>query len=244
MIPTLYLCRGARGCGPPCRVALARLGGHACTWRSAARAPRAPGPVFLRGTATSSEAKERVWHLPEWAKQEPRPPMQLRLLGFGMLVPLAAGSLAVHLLVDDDSEAEDDLSRVALNWSLHYAGALLSCAGALHWGMQVAELGVPKRSDYMGLYYLMRFSGPVVFVFFGWLGSVLTTALPVEASLWLLTGFTGLLSADWLAKAFRVAPAWWFRWRAGFNLSAMGCILILLLSERNLYLGQKPKIRM
>ena len=30
------------------------------------------------------------------------------------------------------------------------AGALLSCAGALHWGMQLAELGVPKRSDYMG----------------------------------------------------------------------------------------------
>ena len=31
------------------------------------------------------------------------------------------------------------------------AGALLSCAGAMHWGMQLAELGVPKRSDYMGL---------------------------------------------------------------------------------------------
>jgi hypothetical protein len=30
------------------------------------------------------------------------------------------------------------------------AGALLSCAGALHWGMQLANLGVPKRSDYMG----------------------------------------------------------------------------------------------
>eukprot|EP00434_Breviolum_minutum_P005560 symbB.v1.2.004904.t1/scaffold263.1/size248082/5 len=210
---------------------------------------RRPRSSLHRRQARSNtgEAKptERVWHLPEWAKQETRPPLQLRLLGFTLLVPLGSGSLAVHLLADEDQESErEDYSRLALNWSLHYAGALLSCAGALHWGMQLAELGVPKRSDFMGLYYLCRFSGPAVFVFFGWLGSVLTTALPVEASLWLLTGFTGLLSTDFLAGAFRVAPAYWFRWRAAFNLSAIGCILVLLLSERNLYLGQKPKIRM
>ena len=42
----------------------------------------------------------------------------------------------------------------------------------------------------------------------------------------------------------QVVPAYWFRWRAAFNVSAMSCILLLLLSERNLYLGQKPKIRM
>ncbi|CAL1170863.1 unnamed protein product [Cladocopium goreaui] len=203
------------------------------------------------------EPKERVWHLPDWAKQETKPPLQLRLLGFTMLLPLGAGSLAVHLLAEEDQETEnEDYSRMALNWSLHYAGALLSCAGALHWGMQLAELGVPKRSDYMGR----------VFVFFGWLGSVLTTALPVEASMWLFTGFFGLLShelrhrfndittavavtmgaqgTDFLAGAFRVVPAYWFRWRAAFNVSAMSCILVLLLSERNLYLGQKPKIRM
>jgi hypothetical protein len=42
----------------------------------------------------------------------------------------------------------------------------------------------------------------------------------------------------------QVVPAYWFRWRAAFNVSAMSCILVLLLSERNLYLGQKPKIRM
>eukprot|EP00434_Breviolum_minutum_P005561 symbB.v1.2.004904.t2/scaffold263.1/size248082/5 len=186
---------------------------------------RRPRSSLHRRQARSNtgEAKptERVWHLPEWAKQETRPPLQLRLLGFTLLVPLGSGSLAVHLLADEDQESErEDYSRLALNWSLHYAGALLSCAGALHWGMQLAELGVPKRSDFMGLYYLCRFSGPAVFVFFGWLGSVLTTALPVEASLWLLTGFTGLLSTDFLAGAFRVAPAYWFRWRAAFNLSA------------------------
>lgn len=104
------------------------------------------------------EPKERVWHLPDWAKQETKPPLQLRLLGFTMLLPLGAGSLAVHLLAEEDQETEnEDYSRMALNWSLHYAGALLSCAGALHCGMQLANLGVPKRSDYMGLYYLCAF---------------------------------------------------------------------------------------
>ncbi|CAE7537193.1 unnamed protein product, partial [Symbiodinium pilosum] len=201
----------------------------------------------------SLRSDHRVWHLPEWAKEEQRPPGQMRVLGAAALLPLGMGSLAVHFAGSDPSDAEaiessqvpsaSDFARLSLNWSLHYAGALLSCAGAMHWGMQLAELGVPKRSDYMSLYYLCRYSAPAVFVFFGWVGSVFSTALPFEAALWLLSGFAGLLSFDFLAGAFRVTPAWWFRWRAGFGLSAITCILVLLLSERNLYLGQKPKMR-
>mmetsp|Transcript_51154 Transcript_51154/g.105781 ORF Transcript_51154/g.105781 Transcript_51154/m.105781 type:complete len:242 (-) Transcript_51154:17-742(-) len=201
---------------------------------------------------SAPQKDHRVWHLPEWAKEEKRPPRQMLALGAALLLPLGVGSLAVHFLDADAEESEEaeipstkaDLSRLSLNWSLHYAGALLSSAGAMHWGMQLAEIGVPKRSEYMSLYYLCRFSAPAVFVFFGWVGSVFSTALPFEAALWLLSGFAGLLSFDFLAGAFRITPAWWFRWRAGFNLSAISCILVLLLSERNLYLGQKPKMRM
>eukprot|EP00930_Biecheleria_cincta_P080499 TRINITY_DN6879_c0_g1_i3.p1 TRINITY_DN6879_c0_g1~~TRINITY_DN6879_c0_g1_i3.p1 ORF type:complete len:300 (-),score=52.73 TRINITY_DN6879_c0_g1_i3:105-1004(-) len=196
----------------------------------------------------------RVLHIPDWAQKEPRPPFHLRVLGASLLVPLGAGALAVHLLAtSDEAEGQEaaseevytaDYSRLALNWTLHYAGALLSCAGATHWGLQLAEFGVPRRSEFMGLYYLCRFSAPAVFVFFGWVGSVLSTALPMEAAMWLLSGFICLLSCDFLAGFYKVTPAWWFRWRAAFGLSAICSILVLLFSERNLYIGQKPKIRM
>eukprot|EP00933_Yihiella_yeosuensis_P061924 TRINITY_DN64798_c0_g1_i1.p1 TRINITY_DN64798_c0_g1~~TRINITY_DN64798_c0_g1_i1.p1 ORF type:complete len:316 (+),score=53.94 TRINITY_DN64798_c0_g1_i1:53-1000(+) len=208
----------------------------------------------------------RVWHLPPWAREEQRPPLHLQVLGVAMLIPLAIGAIGVHVLALNGGSGEEllngeaseelsadvllpvkdaaDYSRTVLNWSIHYAGALLSVAGASHWGMQLAELGVPRRSDYMGLYYLCRFSAPAVFVFFGWVASVLSTALPTEATMWLLVGFVGLFSCDFLACAYRVTPAWWFRWRAGFGVSAMLCILLLMFSERNLYLGQKPKLRM
>merc|ERR1712226_44221 len=95
-------------------------------------------------------------------------------------MPLGAGAVSVHLLAaneEDEAESEGtdqvEYSRVALNWTLHYAGAILCFAGATHWGMQLAEFGVPRRSDYMSLYYLSRFSAPAVFVLFGWLGSAL-----------------------------------------------------------------------
>merc|ERR1711974_272164 len=89
-----------------------------------------------------------------------------------------------------------------LSWTLHYAGALLSFSGAMHWGMQCAELGVPRRSDYMSLYYLSRFSAPVIFVFFGWLASVLSTAEPREASLWLLAATSACCrSTSWRAPS-------------------------------------------
>jgi len=157
---------------------------------------------------------------------------------------LAGRVLVIHALAGGEGGSEAEYSRTALSWTLHYAGAVLSCAGAVHWGMQLAEFGVPRKSDYMALYYLSRFSGPVVFVLFGWLGSVLSTASPQEGSMWLLCGYVGLLSSDFLVWKYEMAPPWWLRWRAGFSAAAILSILLLLLSERNLYLGQKPKIRM
>eukprot|EP00928_Gymnodinium_smaydae_P021070 TRINITY_DN18185_c0_g1_i1.p1 TRINITY_DN18185_c0_g1~~TRINITY_DN18185_c0_g1_i1.p1 ORF type:complete len:308 (+),score=47.32 TRINITY_DN18185_c0_g1_i1:24-947(+) len=193
-------------------------------------------------------------YMPEWAKQESQPPLRLRLLGAAMLAPLGLGAVAVHALARGDGDAVSDArssgdesaeySRVLLSWNLHYAGVLLAFAGAAHWGMQLAEFGVPLRSDNMGLYYLCRFSAPIVFVLFGWLGSVLSVADSWEAVMWLLTGYIGLLSCDFVAKAFYVAPPWWFRWRAGFTLGAVVSLLLILLSERNVYLGPKPKIQM
>mmetsp|Transcript_531 Transcript_531/g.1826 ORF Transcript_531/g.1826 Transcript_531/m.1826 type:complete len:244 (-) Transcript_531:141-872(-) len=187
-----------------------------------------------------------ITHLPLWAQREERPPLLLRSLGVALLLPLGAGALAVHLLAGNPLEGDDEseYSRTVLSWSIHYASALLAFAGAAHWGMQLAELGVPRKSDYMALYYLSRFSAPVVFVMFGWLGSVLSTAEPREASLWLMSGWVGLGSCDFLASAFRITPHWWFRWRAGFSFAAFFAVLVLMLSERNLYLGQKPMIRM
>ncbi|CAK0901764.1 unnamed protein product, partial [Prorocentrum cordatum] len=138
------------------------------------------------------------------------PPASLRALAAVLLAPLAGGAVAVHALAGDD-EAEAEYSRVALSWTLHYAGAVLSFAGAAHWGLQLAEFGVPRKSDYMALYYLSRFSGPVVFVLFGWLGSVLSTASPQEGSMWLLCGWVGLLSSDFLVWKYEMAPPWWLR---------------------------------
>jgi len=189
----------------------------------------------------------RVSHLPEWAKQEQRPPASLRFLGMALLTPLGIGAAGVHLFAGEAADEESDqaeYSRTILSWSLHYAGVLLSSAGAMHWGMQLAEFGVPRKSEYMGIYYLSRYTAPITFVLFGWLGSVLSASLPREASLWLLCGYAGLFTCDFFARAFEVAPPWWFRWRAGFSLTAVAFLLLLLLSERNVYLGDKPRMRM
>eukprot|EP00927_Polykrikos_kofoidii_P061904 TRINITY_DN56729_c0_g1_i1.p1 TRINITY_DN56729_c0_g1~~TRINITY_DN56729_c0_g1_i1.p1 ORF type:complete len:348 (+),score=57.03 TRINITY_DN56729_c0_g1_i1:107-1150(+) len=203
----------------------------------------------------------RANYLPASVQKEERPPAHLRWLTAALLAPLVLGALAVHLLAlgggVDEAEAQAamqrgdvqlanraEYSRLALSWSLHYAGVLLSFAGASHWGMQLAEFGVPVVSENMGLYYLCRFSAPIVFVLFGWLGSVLSFSDSWEAVMWLLCGFTGLLSCDFLACTFFLAPPWWFRWRAGFSVVSALSLLVLLLSERNLYIGPKPKIRM
>lgn len=206
-------------------------------------------PFETKAAQTEEKPAGPIWWLPAWAEEEKRPPLSLRLSGAALLLPLGLGAVAVHLLAEeeetrDPSDQGSGSSRLVLNWSLHYAGALLAFCGASHWGLQLAEFGVPRRSDYMGLYYLSRFSLPVVFVLFGWLGSVLSAAEPREASLWLLTGYGALTCCDLYARGIRVVPLWWFWWRGGFSLSAMFLVCVLLLSERNLYLGQKPMMRM
>lgn len=215
--------------------------------RTARRGNTTRVPPELEARYPEHDAATRKSHLPQWAKDELSPPESVKLLGMAMLFPLGFGAIAVHWLAtrsNDNEEEAIEYSRTALSWTIHYAGTLLSFAGAAHWGMQIAELGVPKRSEYMAIYYVSRFSAPVVFILFGWVGSVLSASDPREASLWLLTGYTGLLSFDFLACGFDITPPWWFRWRAGFTLAAILSICVLLLSERNVFIGQKPMIRM
>jgi len=204
-----------------------------------------------------SDGAPKPSYLPEWARAERRPPLFARVLGVALLAPLLAGAAAVHLLAgriamrgEEDEHPEEgvvqqtEYSRQLLSWSLHYGGALLSFAGAMHWGMQLAEFGVPLRSDYMAIYYLGRYTAPLMFVLFGWLASVLSATLPREGCLWLLCGYSLLFSFDLLTWSFNIAPPWWFRWRACFSGLAALATFVLLLSERNLYLGQKPTIQM
>lgn len=161
------------------------------------------------------------------------------------MVPLVAGSLAVHLCAtDDDEDGQISFSRIMLNACLHYASVLLAFAGACHWGMQLAEFGIPAFSHYMAIYYLGRYTVPIVFILFGWLGTVMCTFNSHEATIWLLTGYLGLLSSDVIASRLQVTPPWWLRWRGGFTAITVACLFILLLSEQNLYLGVQPQIRM
>mmetsp|Transcript_36465 Transcript_36465/g.79807 ORF Transcript_36465/g.79807 Transcript_36465/m.79807 type:complete len:271 (-) Transcript_36465:101-913(-) len=194
----------------------------------------------------------RINYLPEWAKAEVRPPAYLRFLGAAILVPLGIGAVSVHVLAgnaanleDSDAEREGqaEYARTALSWSLHYAGVLAAFAGAMHWGMGLAELGTPPKSEAMRLYYMGRFSVPPMYVLFGWLASMLSVANSYEACGWILVGFTFLMTNDAFMKAFTLTPPWWMRWRSGFIGCAALCVLLLMLSERNDYLGQKPKMR-
>merc|ERR1712216_487054 len=107
---------------------------------------------------TFPDTGEDVSYLPRWAQQETTPPATLKLLGACLLLPLVAGGVGVHLTVaeaghpepsnvhdrvasyeQDVQHASVEYSRTLLSWSLHYAGALLAAAGAMHWGMQLAE---------------------------------------------------------------------------------------------------------
>eukprot|EP00929_Paragymnodinium_shiwhaense_P058429 TRINITY_DN29257_c0_g1_i1.p1 TRINITY_DN29257_c0_g1~~TRINITY_DN29257_c0_g1_i1.p1 ORF type:complete len:298 (-),score=52.52 TRINITY_DN29257_c0_g1_i1:20-913(-) len=202
------------------------------------------------------EDAPRTNYLPMWQQEETTPPWHLKIGGAVLLAPLCFGAVAVHLAAKDDDgagQSEDvlphevttgDYTRVILSWSLHYAGALLCFVGAMHWGMQLANFGVPRKSDYMSLYYLTRFSVPPIMVLFGWLGSVLSVADSAEAIMWLVGGYVGLISCDFLAQAFYVAPPWWFLWRLAFSGTALACLGLLALSERNVYIGSKPMMRL
>uniref|UniRef100_A0A7S1F5T2 Uncharacterized protein n=1 Tax=Noctiluca scintillans TaxID=2966 RepID=A0A7S1F5T2_NOCSC len=195
----------------------------------------------------SGEARKRfVNHLPQWAKDEERPSTVLKVAGGALLLPLIYGSFAVHALAGDGQEGEGqaEYSRDVLSYTIHYAGGLLSFNAALHWGMQLAEFGVPRQSEYMALYYLSRYSAPVVFVFFGWLGSVMSSSVPEDACMFLITGYVGMMSCDFVATIVSVAPVWWFKWKAGFCACAIASLLLLMFSERNVYLGQTPMLRM
>mmetsp|Transcript_69988 Transcript_69988/g.130854 ORF Transcript_69988/g.130854 Transcript_69988/m.130854 type:complete len:258 (+) Transcript_69988:51-824(+) len=189
-------------------------------------------------------------HMPKWAQDEKQPPPHIRALSVAVLAPLVSGAVAVHALASDVPDDVDDqteqaeYSRTALSWTLHYAAALLAFAGATHWGMALAEFGVPRKSEFMALYYVSRYSWPVLFVIFGWVGTVLSFNLPSEGATWLMVGYVTLMLTDHVSCVFYVAPPWWKRWRAGFGAMCLLSLGILLMSERNMYIGETPALRM
>ena len=72
------------------------------------------GRSFL---ATEAAKDHRVWHLPEWAEKEARPPRQMSILGAAVLLPLGVGSLAVHLFAEgEDSKVARSEEEPAAGW--------------------------------------------------------------------------------------------------------------------------------
>ncbi|THU80223.1 hypothetical protein K435DRAFT_768161 [Dendrothele bispora CBS 962.96] len=102
----------------------------------------------------------------------------------------------------------------ALNVQVTYGAVMLSFLGALHWGMEFAELG--GRKGYA------RLALGAVPVIFAWL----TLALqPMTALLVQCAGFSGLWWADAKATSMGWAPKWYSQYRFYLSILVGTCII-------------------
>lgn len=103
--------------------------------------------------------KYMVGNLPEWGKDR-RVPRIARILTVLTAAPIVLGGLLLHLLPLLDENApitvKESRGRDVLSFTFYYASMVLAFQGAVHWGMQLAEFGLPRYAETQSMYYFSR----------------------------------------------------------------------------------------
>lgn len=142
------------------------------------------------------------------------------LLGLGGLIPFAA--LAFLALTGDA-----DTSRVAVDAQIHYAAAILSFVGALHWGIALAAPHMSAGRTTAALLW------SVVPALWAWVATSAPNLLPdtdaAHLSLSLLAaGLATAFVVDRRLYAGHPVPAWFLRLRALLSGGATLSVLVTL----------------
>ena len=149
--------------GPPLRSFLVRTSTMSCDpppgrWRTSTR-----HHLQLRSASFLTTPKPHfLKKCPEWAKSR-EIPTSAKLWGTALVFPLIAGAVLVHLLpllpegwgggntkllleTGEQTGEQTDCARTLLSGCVKYAAMLVAWQSAIHWGMQLAQYGLPKTS--------------------------------------------------------------------------------------------------
>jgi len=135
-------------------------------------------------------------------------PKAARRVGYAALLPFIAGAVGVVTL-------SPGLDGMAAFLQMTYGASILSCFGAVHWGLAMARYTANNRVEITRLKLSLQYCLAIVPALLAWSSLPLP---PFQGMTVLLVGYSLALMGDIFASNQGLIPPWYLRLRIPFTL--------------------------
>ncbi|EUD69020.1 hypothetical protein C922_00711 [Plasmodium inui San Antonio 1] len=156
------------------------------------------------------------------------------------LLALSSGVLLIHILPEMGRE---NYIRDIFSFEIYCCSCILVFHGGLNSLLQLIQYGVPPTRKYKGLYNSLRLIYSIIPLFFGLITSSLCDSFPKDSILLLMLSYMSLLLNYYLLHNKCLIPAWMFRQCKFLTFFVLFNLLLLLISEAQIYRGRKVSIQ-
>ncbi|SBT82498.1 conserved Plasmodium protein, unknown function [Plasmodium ovale] len=166
-------------------------------------------------------------------------PQNFKIIHYLFLFVITSGVLAIHILPEVGKEK---CIRDMFTFEIYCSSCFLSFHGGFNSLLQLIHYGVPHKRKYKGLYNSLRFISSLIPLFFGLLSASLCENFPKDSILLLILSYLTLLLNYYLLHIKCLVPVWLYRqYKIVISVILLN-LLLLLLSEAQIYKGRRVSI--
>ncbi|SBT80850.1 conserved Plasmodium protein, unknown function [Plasmodium malariae] len=166
-------------------------------------------------------------------------PIGFKITHYIFLVALSSGVLLIHVLPEVNKES---YIRDILTLEIYCCSCFLVFNGGFNSFLQLIQYAIPPNRKYKGLRNSLRFISSLIPLFFGLVSSSLCESFPKDSILLLCVSYITLLLNYYFLHIKCLIPAWMFKEHKIVISVVILNLLLLLISEAQIYRGRKVKI--
>ncbi|GAW83543.1 hypothetical protein, conserved [Plasmodium gonderi] len=168
-------------------------------------------------------------------------PKGFKISQYLFLFVISSGVLLIHILPEIDKE---NYIRDIFSLEIYSCSCFLVFHGGFNSLLQLIQYGIPPKRKYKGLYNSLRFISSIIPLFFGLITASLCENFPRDSIFLLIISYMSLLLNYYLLHTKCLTPAWMFRQCKILICFIIFNLLLLLISEAQIYRGRKVSMQL
>ncbi|CRH02590.1 conserved Plasmodium protein, unknown function [Plasmodium relictum] len=166
-------------------------------------------------------------------------PSCFKIIHYIILFILSSGVILIHVLPEVNKE---HYIRDILTLEIYISSCFLAFNGGFNSLLQLIQYAIPPNRKYKGLYNSLRFISSLIPIFFSLISTSLCENFPRDSLFLLVLSYLTLLLNYYLLHIKCLIPVWVFKQYKIIISIVILNLLLLLISEAQLYKGRKISI--
>ncbi|CRG97730.1 conserved Plasmodium protein, unknown function [Plasmodium gallinaceum] len=166
-------------------------------------------------------------------------PLCFKIMHYIFLFIISSGVVLIHILPEIDKE---NYIRDILTLEIYFSSCFLAFNGGFNSLLQLIQYAIPPNRKYKGLYNSLRYISSLIPIFFSLISTSLCENFPRDSLFLLVLSYLTLLLNYYLLHIKCLIPVWVFKqYKVIISIIILN-LLLLLISEAQLYKGRKISI--